>query len=528
MAPPQQNSRRNQQQTGSGRPISRSGRTNLPPSRPLDSVLDGIAQSNRSSAQSTLQHRSRDYQTKQQTSTPADPVSILMKRLAETLHKLSFNCKPLIDHVTEIAAEAARLGAFRPVKDVLLKHLMACPVGWKLPALYAIDSVLKNVGEPYRTAFLSSNVVDGKAVNIFTAWTTVVDQENLAPEMILPELILVDFGRVLVTWRALFPTKIIEELEKTLPKSALNIAESTINAPLARPPVEQPSAKDLPASTVLLEMLQNAIDAVQKDPPKHLPIQAPRIRNLFAHLRLKGDLEVQRIDAIENKMREGAFDTAYDMVVGAGMSLVLGSGILESLRQDTLINPSPTKQIDADVGQESLDELFDYKRITQTVPDKDAHHPLYSQPHQCTNCGIRFAIDQKAALQAHLDAHFRKNIRARERHGRNVQVRGWNLNREGWLLYGLEKTINALPNVQHQESTAIFKEEKANDQLSKDEEEVKVLPVDESEALSTKCGACLESFKTRWDDRSGQWLLVDAVREGSAVYHSACLALKNK
>ncbi|GJQ65408.1 hypothetical protein Trydic_g7518 [Trypoxylus dichotomus] len=73
-----------------------------------------------------------------------------------TLADLTFNSKPLINVLTMLAEENI---AHAPViVEAIESHLIKGPVDVKLPALYLIDCIIKNIGGTYKT-LLSQNIV---------------------------------------------------------------------------------------------------------------------------------------------------------------------------------------------------------------------------------------------------------------------------------------------------------------------------------------------------------------------------------
>ncbi|RZF38691.1 hypothetical protein LSTR_LSTR003497 [Laodelphax striatellus] len=79
-----------------------------------------------------------------------------MKEYASSLEDLLFNSKPLINMLTMLAEE--NRGCARAIVLAIEHHLRKVPSEVKLPVLYLIDSIYKNVGSPYNTLF-NQNIV---------------------------------------------------------------------------------------------------------------------------------------------------------------------------------------------------------------------------------------------------------------------------------------------------------------------------------------------------------------------------------
>lgn len=84
-------------------------------------------------------------------------------------------------------------------------------------------------------------------------------------------------------------------------------------------------------------------------------------------------------------------------------------------------------------------------------PRSTAYQALYaSLPRQCTNCGLRFPNTPEggAKLEAHLDAHFRRNIRLKDK-SKKVFARVW-LPRENDWINNVEAQASEQPGRNHQ------------------------------------------------------------------------------
>ncbi|KAK7535647.1 hypothetical protein IWX49DRAFT_264183 [Phyllosticta citricarpa] len=82
----------------------------------------------------------------------------------EALQDLKFNSRPEISNLTIIAKENTEHA--QAISRELENHIKTTRPEWKLPALYVLDSIVKNVGTPY-TVYLGSNLYD-TFVNAYT------------------------------------------------------------------------------------------------------------------------------------------------------------------------------------------------------------------------------------------------------------------------------------------------------------------------------------------------------------------------
>lgn len=69
-----------------------------------------------------------------------------------SLKDLTFNSGPIIHSLTVIAKEQRREHS-AAVVEAIARHLKSCPAKARLPAMYLVDSIVKNVGGVYRAEF---------------------------------------------------------------------------------------------------------------------------------------------------------------------------------------------------------------------------------------------------------------------------------------------------------------------------------------------------------------------------------------
>ncbi|EEB06965.1 cleavage and polyadenylation specificity factor [Schizosaccharomyces japonicus yFS275] len=107
------------------------------------------------------------------------------------LNDLTFNSKPIIHTLTAIAQENRPYAV--SVVNALQHHLQKCPPAQKLPALYLLDSISKNLAEPY------TSIVAPRLYTMFMDAYTVVDSA-LRPK----------FDQLFETWKRQSPNASIQ------------------------------------------------------------------------------------------------------------------------------------------------------------------------------------------------------------------------------------------------------------------------------------------------------------------------------
>eukprot|EP00252_Welwitschia_mirabilis_P004060 TRINITY_DN1422_c0_g1_i2.p1 TRINITY_DN1422_c0_g1~~TRINITY_DN1422_c0_g1_i2.p1 ORF type:complete len:1240 (-),score=273.13 TRINITY_DN1422_c0_g1_i2:275-3994(-) len=135
------------------------------------------------------------------------------------LSELTFNSKPVITDLTIIAGELSYLA--KEITSTVCNHILEVPVDQKLPSLYLLDSIVKNIGGDY-VEFFSSRLAE-----VFIKSYQEVDP-NLYNSM----------RHLFRTWRDVFhprPLHVIETELDFLPTTLPSSGTASSRAPEQRP-----------------------------------------------------------------------------------------------------------------------------------------------------------------------------------------------------------------------------------------------------------------------------------------------------
>ncbi|KAI9264838.1 hypothetical protein BY458DRAFT_490932 [Sporodiniella umbellata] len=417
---------------------------------------------------------------------PIRSVDAVRKNYRTALSDLTFNSKPIITHLTILAQENQSTAAHAIVQEIE-GQLRANVAEQKLPVLYLIDSICKNVGGVYLAIFART------MVNGFLDAYTLTDpsaQERL-------ERLLQTWKHGLPGGRPVFPRHVLEPIEKSIrfirekqtkrfSSNTIHVNPNFINNSLG-PPTQASSTKEL------LAQIQHLL------PPEPSKSTPP----------LSLDQIVRQIQAIlptlpSHQARQ--IELYISHILASSSTSASTPAVLLPVPSPAPVNTTDLLKCLTSLGYLAPELKLDSKALQIRHPH--AHDVLYTaRPLQCKQCGFRYPKTEQGqrTMDAHLDAHFRQNRKRKEK-TRGLS-RAWFVAVDAWIqvptfLQDLKETTTTTTTKPHPDQHLVVK------------------LTDEKKT----CAICGETFLQFWNDDEEEWMFKNALLENSTMYHATCHA----
>ncbi|KAF2826393.1 hypothetical protein CC86DRAFT_370404 [Ophiobolus disseminans] len=393
----------------------------------------------------------------------------------DALQDLRVNSRPEISNLTLIAKENTEYA--QAISTELEQHIRTTRPDFKLPALYVLDSIVKNVGTPY-TVYLGRSMY-----KTFMDAYLVMDQGTRKA-----------MEGLLKTWkqpvpesmdpRPVFPADVTRDIENSLMKMrsatqqhALPARPPTVPTPIPPPtfPFPFPPPPNLQFSGGWMPPAHPNPPAAQAAPVVPVASAAPRAPELNLAVLL----------AQLNGARPAAPPIAAPIIAPIIAPIAI----------------APTSY--AKDSPEGIRGLFSTLKLTP--PDHVVANLYDAKPNKCSTCGRRFEnTPEGRTLKAdHMDWHFKVNDPAAKKRAIH---RSWYLNEQEWI--------------DHKENEEIRKQEPEVRRGTTKPQYVSV-PQDPT-GQHAPCAICQEHFETQWNVEANDFVWIDAKRVGNKVYHASC------
>ncbi|KAI9254250.1 hypothetical protein BY458DRAFT_558860 [Sporodiniella umbellata] len=520
----------------------------------------------------------------QQQQHQGNDMELVQKNYRTALSELTFNSKPIITNLT-IMAQENQTAAAGIVKEIE-SRLRINAAGQKLPILYLIDSICKNVGGIY-IAIFGRNMV-----SVF------LDAYNLSEPTAKQK-----FERLLQTWkngmpggRPVFARHIIEPIEKNIhylrekqakqeqiASNNIHVNPNFINkdkqlqahsrdprtksaAPVKQESVSSPSISNIlsqlkiilpqqhhstqlyqqnglnaPASQPTeINPVRQLIDQIQAILPTLPPAQASPIEQYISQIASTTTstgspalantmvstptLTINSISPPINK--SPTINTASPILHPAATASPVGkvdtADLLKSLTSMGYLDPNPTPSKQT-VSIESIGPVtLDFKDLQISRPG--AIELLYSaEPLQCKQCGFRYPDTKKG--QQKMDAHLDSHFRQNRKMKERVKrglSRSWFVTVDEWI-HG-EGGESMSQQVPTFLQDGMGNVNKSSESNNANEELIN--PDDYTVIKQTDekrtCPICGETFASFWSDDEEEWMYKNAIIVADRIYHATC------
>lgn len=480
----------------------------------------------------------------------------------EELAGLTFNSKPIINMLTTIAQE--NMNAAGLLCKTIEDRIRSAPPHQKLPVMYLLDSISKNIGSPftpifgrnlYKTFMECYTAVDNNTRRaleaLFATWKLPVTGSNSNfPVYSLEETRAID--EALLRIRALqgrnsqqyysqpVPSRFSVASAYTSPAVYPGISPTTIllnvsprrhlcgniliaqdfnrdiSPTVYRSPVtfRDPAVESLKTDIQgLLRTLTTRSQINPHDAPTHTFITS--LTGLHETLRVQ-ILQPSQLNEIRDQLhRVASFCAQPIMPTNPAPMSTPGPpmDLFAQLAKAGIIPPSGTSTPVANFPQTPPMVYIELSSVAMLQSRPELIDSLYSSMSlQCYQCGQRWrdTPEDRALKDEHLDWHFKTNKRIRE-HSVRTQSRALYLSETEWINF----SISGDGEMEHKHEPV---------QISPDLG-TKTVPKPSDPTLQTSvCPICKESFVTDWDDTSEDWVWKNAVNVGGKIYHAICHA----
>lgn len=487
----------------------------------------------------------------------------------QSLNELTFNSRPIIDTLTTIAAENVNVAG--GILDAISNRIYKCIPEQKLFTLYLLDSICKNIGNPYNTLvgdqifklfshvyLLVDDTIRRKLLNLYETWKLTKTKGTGLP--LFPPQELEKIGSFLQkanpngmngsnegSANVLSNAKLIKDIDELLPIFQNRLNSNSNDSKLK----DRFNALNQLRILLLTQQMQiNELKAVEnqlnnirhqelnKNVPSSNPSSATSTPTLNSRLpvslpAIPQERHVSKSNELFDKLINYGIVTFEQELTGPRIYDINYPKAIVERSADSLLNQMLNNQVmRSDYDQMKYNELGKLKLGEQNLQNFvskasvsiQCKNLLYeSKGLKCSVCGKRFNNDQEgqSRKRLHLDWHFRINKKLQTSH--NVQSRNWFLDDIEWVKF---RDVNLLE-FQVESSSDQQYQQQADQQQNPKEIPYVVIPGNETN-MNNKCLICREQVKGTFNEEIGEWCWYNCIiqpgepNNSRKIVHSTC------
>lgn len=494
----------------------------------------------------------------------------------EQLATLTFNSKAIIQHLGYIAKVYANSPMSPVIAESIERQIHKVPAAIKLPPFYLLDSIAKNIGQPYISYFTNFIVrlfldtyhhVDaptrGKMEEMLVTWRTALYGRELfgSNAQVAIERGVWGSGAAEAGPSKAKPSvnQVLLELDVTLSSKERMLAVNPNDQETAshidvlvqlRSLVQSRTASDSELAAILTQLRSLAkTSAAAPPPPPPAPAPAPAPHYNYPQQQQPPAPYYQKPSSQAPTPLPPAPAPSFDLAAllqsasatptppnpkqPAAAPPIIPSDLFKNLISAGLLTLPASDQASAPadatskqkepatVGKsEEYDDVILGLDVQLTPASIQRERPqianvLYNRlPLQCKQCAMRFPGGEagKKSMEDHLDLHFKQNRKASQNTGRG-HSRSWFVSRNDWI-HGARDAGESVTTVKAQAAAA-------EERVAKLRASFVIVPPGE-EAKPAVCPICKEAIKSEYFEDDEEWVWRNAVSVKGQIYHATC------
>ncbi|KAJ3374581.1 hypothetical protein GGF31_007359 [Allomyces arbusculus] len=477
------------------------------------------------------------------------------------LHALTDTALPTIRHLTMLAGDALAAGTAPAIAAALVERALSASPAHKLPVVYLMDSVMKNIGNAY------PHLLAASLPQVFA------DAFIHADEPTRHRLI-----KVLYMWRhpqPIVPTHVLDQIDafvRSVPKPPhvvlaesltveLNALITTCKAMQAVHPLDMTNLTKLGTLEQLKTLVQGGTLS-----PAHLEVIRSQVAHMAAELNaaatpaaplVPAPVAVPTIPTALTGMLPPTTATTMPAISIAfpttatttSLATTIPTIAIPGLTPTTTASPIPTINLPTGfptitvpapdtsaATQKAVDvatPVVDTTDLDTECLDPAALALIYpTDATKCAQCGHRIrkrSGEKTSALQKrvadHMDWHFRMNRKARGASA-VMQSRLWLGTEQDWLDGTVLDTPTG-PQFFSTNASSVPTASGGTPAPESDSDTDERVPVPANPALLA-CGVCHEQLETGYDADGDEWVVRSATVKDGVYYHRACAKARAK